>query len=51
MGVVIIVPETSSKKLKSVSTDRGVSRVFVEEGFDLCLSGLCVPLARYSYSS
>ena len=27
---------------------RGGSRVFVEEGFDLCLSGLCVQLARLS---
>ena len=27
---------------------RGRSRVFVEEGFDLRLSGLCVQLARLS---
>ena len=34
-----------------VYRDRGGSRVFVEGGLDLCLSGLCVQLARLSQSA
>ena len=34
--------------LQQINYSRGGSRVFVEEGFDLRLSGLCVQISRLS---